>query len=439
MVSTQPTTVTDSALSTQHSSLRSSRGVFFGWWIVAGSAVVQMLQAGLMMQAYGAYVAVLRDAFGWSATQLALGYSLQPMQNGLLGPVQGWMIERWGPKRIMRIGAVLFGGGFIAFSRVQTLPQFYAAFITMAIGASLAGFMTIMTTLVQWFERRRASAMSISQTGMSVGGMLVPLVAWSLIAFGWRQTAFVSGIIVLVVMLPLTSLMRSDPESYGLLPDGASPEAAAHASDAGGDAASVGDGRVDFTLKQALHTRAFWFISFGHAMALLVVSAVMVHLILHLQEKLDFSLSKASLVVTALTLVTAIGQLTGGYLGDRFEKRIIAALAMFGHSIGLLALAWGVSLAWVTIFIFAHGTAWGMRGPLMQAMRADYFGRRNFGTIMGFSSMIIMWGMISGPLIAGVMADRFGNYQYGFTVLAALAALGSIFFFLAKKPPAPTT
>jgi MFS family permease len=58
---------------------------------------------------------------------------------------------------------------------------------------------------------------------------------------------------------------------------------------------------------------------------------------------------------------------------------------------------------------------------------------------MGFSSMIIMWGMISGPLIAGVMADRFGNYQYGFTVLAALAALGSIFFFLAKKPPAPTT
>ena len=190
-------------------------------------------------------------------------------------------------------------------------------------------------------------------------------------------------------------------------------------------------------MMEAVRTRAFWYISLGHAMALLVVSAVMVHLILHLQEELDYSLAHASLVVTALTMITAVGQLSGGYLGDRFQKRIIAALAMFGHSVGLLALAWGVSFVWILLFIFAHGTAWGMRGPLMQAMRADYFGRRNFGTIMGFSSMIIMWGMILGPLIAGVMADRFGNYKYGFTVLALLAALGSVFFFLAKPPPPP--
>jgi MFS family permease len=163
----------------------------------------------------------------------------------------------------------------------------------------------------------------------------------------------------------------------------------------------------------------------------------MVHLIVHLEEGLDLSLSQAALAVTALTLVTAIGQVAGGMLGDRFEKRIIAALAMFGHSIGLLALAWGATLPWVLLFIFAHGTAWGMRGPLMQAMRADYFGRRHFGTIMGFSSMVIMWGMISGPLIAGVMADRFGNYQYGFTLLALLAGLGSVFFIFATKPGAP--
>ena len=154
---------------------------------------------------------MLRDAFGWSATQLAFGYSLQPVQNGLLGPAQGWMIERWGPKNVMRVGALMFGGGFILFSRINSLPAFYAAFIVMAVGASLSGFMTIMTTLVQWFERRRASAMSIARTGMSVGGMLVPLVAFSLVTFGWRQTAFVSGIIVLAVMLPLSWLMRPTP------------------------------------------------------------------------------------------------------------------------------------------------------------------------------------------------------------------------------------
>jgi len=409
-------------------------GVFFGWWIVAASAGIQVLQAGLLMQAYGAYVSVLRDEFGWSKTALSIGYSLQPVQSGLLGPVQGWMIDRWGPKRVMSVGMILFGAGFMLFSQVNSLTTFYLTFIVMAIGASLSGFMSITTTLVQWFERRRATAMSISQTGMSVGGMLVPIVALSLTTFGWRETAFASGVIVLVVGLPLAQLMRTEPEQYGLLPDGAT---AGEVNAVTGVADAATSDRFDFTAKEALRTRSFWLISFGHATALLVVSAVMVHLVLHLQEGMGYSLSQATSVIAVLTLLTAIGQIAGGFLGDRFEKRIIAALAMFGHSAGLLALAWGESLLWVIVFTFSHGIAWGMRGPLMQAMRADYFGRKNFGTIMGYSSMIIMVGMVSGPLVAGLMADHFGNYRYGFTILAVLAALGSIFFIFATKPAPP--
>src|SRR5687768_8708999 len=140
-----------------------ARGVFFGWWIVAATAGIQLLQAGLMMQAYGAYVSVLRTDFGWSKTALSLGYALQP--------VQGWLVDRFGPRLVMRVGMVMFGAGFILFSQIQSLSQFYIVFALMAIGSSLGGFMTITTTLVQWFERRRATAMSISQTGMSVGGM----------------------------------------------------------------------------------------------------------------------------------------------------------------------------------------------------------------------------------------------------------------------------
>lgn len=420
-------------------------GVYYGWWIVTASAGIQLLQAGLMQQAYGAYVSVLRADLGWSATALAFGYSLQPVQNGLLGPVQGWMIDRWGPRPVMRVGMLLFGGGFLAFSQVHSLITFYIVLATMALGASLAGFMSIMTTIVQWFERRRATAMSMSQTGMSVGGMLVPIVAWSLTALGWRETAFISGLIVLCVGLPLTQVIRSDPEAYGLRPDGASPaddlpdtgtDTTAGTAEADATAAPVVE-RVNFTPRQALRTRAFWFISFGHGMALLVVSAVMVHLILHLEDERHFSLGEAAAVVSVMTLITAIGQVGGGILGDRFDKRIIAAVAMFGHSAGLLALAWGGSILWVVVFVFAHGTAWGMRGPLMQAMRADYFGRRHFGTIMGYSSLIISLGMVSGPIVAGLMADRFGNYQYGFTVLAIMAALGSIFFVFATPPTPP--
>lgn len=411
-------------------------GVFFGWWIVAASAGIQMLQAGLLMQAYGAYVSVLTDAFGWSKTALSLGYSIQPVQSGILGPLQGWMIDHWGPKRVMRAGMIMFGGGFILFSQINSLPTFYATLVLMAVGSSLSGFMSITTTIVQWFERRRATAMSVSQTGMSVGGMIVPLVAISLTTFGWRETAFVSGIIVLVVGLPLTHVMRTNPEEYGLLPDGASPDAVRPVN---GVVPVSFATSYDFTAKEALRTRAFWMISFGHATALLVVSAVMVHLVVHLEEDKGFTLSGAAIIVAVMTLVTAIGQVVGGILGDRFSKRLIAALAMSGHSVGLLVLAWGPSLFWVLVFTVLHGTAWGMRGPLMQAMRADYFGRRHFGTIMGFSSLIITWGMAGGPIIAGLMADRFGNYEYGFTLLAIIAGLGSIFFVFATKPEPPKT
>ncbi len=107
------------------------------------------------------------------------------------------------------------------------------------------------------------------------------------------------------------------------------------------------------------------------------------------------------------------------------------------HCVGILALAFAVNVAMVFAFTFLHGWAWGARGPLMQAIRADYFGTASFGKIMGVSSLIVAFGSSAGPLIAGFLADQTGNYQVGFTVLAVLAGMGSVFFLLAKKPPPP--
>jgi MFS family permease len=414
-----------------------AQGIYFGWWIVAGAGMIQLLQNGLLMQAYGTYIPLLRDEFGWSSTALAAAFSLQRVESGLLGPLQGWMLGRWGPRAVIAVGTVIFGLGFMAFSQINSLTTFYAAFIFMAIGASLSGFMSLTTTIVNWFEKRRALAISLTQVGMSAGGMMVPLVALALVQFGWRTTSFASGVIILVVGLPLSLIMRHTPEQYGYLPDGMSPEEKAH-RDAVRLAASGGiETDSDFTARQAMRTRAFWFIGFGHALAVVVVSAVMVHLVVHLTEGLGFSLGAAATIVAFMTAVTAVGQVIGGFLGDRFNKRLICIIAMFGHAFGLIVLAYGGSLFWVIVFSLSHGLAWGMRGPLMQAIRADYFGRASFAQIMGFSSMITMFGMMSGPIIAGLMADRFGNYQYGFTVLAIMAAFGSIFFIFGTKPTPP--
>jgi sugar phosphate permease len=412
-------------------------GLFYGWYIVGAAALIQVLQNGLLTQGYGTYIPILREEFGWSSAALAAAFSLQRVESGLLGPLQGWMLDRWGPQRVITVGLVIVGLGFMAFSQINSLLTFYLAFLTMAIGSSLAGFMSLATTMVNWFERRRSTAISFTEAGMSVGGMLVPLLAVSLVTFGWRTTSFASGVIILVVGLPLSRVIRHRPEDMGLLPDGDSPEVVA-ARDAALAAANGGTiTRRSFTARQALRTRAFWFIGFGHATALLVVSSVMVHLVVHLNEGMGFSLGRAALIVSFMTGVTMVGQITGGLLGDRFNKRLICVIAMFGHALGLLALAWGSSLVTVLLFAILHGTAWGMRGPLMQAIRADYFGRAAFGKIVGFSSLITMIGMVSGPIVAGVLADRFGNYQIGFTVLAVAAAMGSLFFVFATRPTLP--
>jgi MFS family permease len=110
---------------------------------------------------------------------------------------------------------------------------------------------------------------------------------------------------------------------------------------------------------------------------------------------------------------------------------------MFMHTAGLLLVAYAVALPMVIGFAVLHGIAWGLRGPLMQAIRADYFGRSSFGMIMGISSMIILIGQVGGPMIAGIMADATGNYRFGFTVLAVLTGLGAGFFIVARRPSLP--
>lgn len=413
--------------------------VFYGWWIVASAFLIQALVGTLLFQSFGLYVVKLEDDFGWSRTRLSIAFSLARTEDGLLGPLQGWLLDRFGPRAVMQVGVVIFALGFVAFSRMNSLPTFYITFLIMAVGAALAGFLSVTTALVNWFSRRRTLAVGIALIGISGGGLLQPLMAQALEAWGWRGTALASGIIVAVVGLPATLLVRHRPEPYGLLPDGDTPEqvAARQAAAEASGAEQAGPAEVSFTPRQAIATRAFWVISIAHAAALLVVSAVMVHFVAHVEEQLGYSTAEAATLITFMTIMVIGGQLLGGWAGDRFSSRLLIALCMLGHSSALFFLTFATSLWMVLVFSVLHGVAWGVRGPVILSMRAEYFGPASFGTIMGFSSLIVMLGMIIGPVLAGAMYDSTGSYETGFTILALVAGLGSLLMFLAAKPPPP--
>src|SRR5438309_1655711 len=411
---------------------RDSKRFFYGWYMVGAGASLQFLLAGLMTQSFGAYVAVLQAERGWSKTALSGAAALQQMEAAILGPLLGWLIDRFGPQGIIRFGIVVFGCGLMLLSQTDSLLAFYGAFLVIAVGASCCGLFPINVALIHWFERWRARALSSMSIGLALGGISVPAVAWSLSTYGWRITAFASGVIAIVAGLPIAMVIKRRPEDHGYSVDGLPPAAPAAAG-----AAVAPDPRRDFTAREALRTSAFWLLSLGHGFALFVVHAVSVHSITHLKEGLGYTLEQASFVYPLLTLSQIGGVCIGWLIGDRYEKRLIAACCMLMHMSGLLLLTYAVNAPMVLAFAVLHGAAWGLRGPFMQALRADYFGRSAIGMILGLSLMIVVVGQVGGPMIAGIFADITGTYRTGFTILALLAGLGSLFFVLAKKPERP--
>ena len=317
--------------------------------------------------------------------------------------------------------------GLMLLSWIDTLLGFYAAFVVVALGASCFANTVVGVAIIHWFEKRRARALSALQFGSAVGGLFVFLVAASMQAYGWRATAFVSGVIAILVGWPLARVIRNRDEDRDDPVDGV-PLAV---SGTGHAAASA---RPGFSAGEALRTSAFWLIALGHSFSLFVVTAVNVHAVTHIKEGLGYSLGLATLVFTLVTVGQFGGVMLGWAIGDRYQKRLVAAVCMLMHAAGLLMLTYATGPIVLVIAALVHGTAWGLRGPFMSAIRADYFGRHSIGMIMGLSSLILIFGQIGGPIVAGAFADWTGDYRMGFTILAALAGLGSLFFLMARPP-----
>ena len=405
------------------------KNVFYGWRIVAAGSVINALISAFLNQSFGAYVAVLTEEKGWSKTALSGAASVRPVEAAFLGPVLGWTMDRFGAQRMIRMGVILLGLGFMLLSQIDTLVGLYLAFLVIALGSSFCGNFPLNVVVIHWFEKKRARALSAGWLGSAAGGLIVPLIAWGMHVYGWRAAAFASGLIFIIASWPLAKVMRGRPEDMGETVDGLPPEPTKK-----GEPAAKPSHERGHTAKEALLGAPFWLISFGHCFALFAVIAVNVHAISHIKESLNYTISEAALYYTLVLVFQVGGIFLGWVLGDKYDKRHIAACCMFAHMAGLLLLAYATGPVMLVLFTALHGTAWGLRGPFMAAMRADYFGRKEIGMILGLSALVVVLGQVGGPMLAGVLADMFGNYRAAFTVLALMAGGGSVFFLVLKKP-----
>lgn len=398
------------------------KNLFLGWWVLFAVMVLQMLVAGLFFQSFGVYVPVLIKEFGWSATAISLSVSARQLFGSITGPAIGFAIDRYGSKAVIGTGLVLMGIAYISFSRVNSLTIFILVQLFLGFAANLSGWLPCTKLLVNWFARRRTRALAFMSIGMSVGGLLSPLIAYCIGSFGWRSVAVVSGLAVLSG-LSLLPLLRNSPEAYGLEPEGYVKPSS-----------NLADDDQEFTAREAMRTRSFWLIAMGHGLALMSVVTIITHYVTHVSTGLGYSLQTAASLFAVLTTSQIIGQLISGFFGDILSKRWLAATGMLLHSTAFLGLALAKVLPLILIASMIHGIAWGLRGPLMSALRADYFGRKDFGKIMGISDPIIIVGALVGPVLAGYSFDHFGSYSPGFLFISAMALIGGIFFAMATKP-----
>ena len=417
---------------------RRVQGIFFGWWIVLSACVLHSLNQGFLNQGFTLYFLPIQAEFAWSRALLASGYSLGHVESGILDPFQGWIADRFGPRRVVVIGIILLGAGFILLSMMQSIVAFFIAFLVLSMGSGFCGNLSFMVAIFHWFVRKRSLALGIALAGGAVGGVIVPVVAWSLTTQGWRVTALASGFVIWLIGIPLALLVRHKPEQYGYLPDG--------------DRAASSEGRLEehptaspalqskaqendsFSTREALNARSFWLIAAGQGLAILTVSAVSLHLAPHLVQQVGISLEAAGGIVAILAVFSVVGRLVGGFLADRINNRMLLAACMLSHSLGLIILIYAASMGQVILFTIFHGLAWGIRGVTQNTIRAEYFGRKSIGLIIGIANIFSTIAQVGAPIFAGWLADIRGDYHLAFTILAAFTALGSLFFVFASKP-----
>lgn len=404
--------------------------VFYGWVVVAVCFVAQMLTS-LSTQGLSTYVGPLQAEFGWSAGATAAGRSIQQADT-FLGPVNGWLVDRFGPRRLMIVGTVLYALSFVLFSQVDALWSFYAACLLMALSNSLVGLLVVSFSLNLWFRRRRTAAMGLAVTGFAVAGaVFIPALVWAQATYGWRMAALGTGVGILLVGVPIMLLMRDAPEPYGLLRDGdqpgrPGPTGAAHAR---------GGGLVEFTLRQALRTRAFWYITFGTALAMLVQSALVVHQFPHLERALDRE--TVAFVLAVMNVVNIAGRLIGGALGDRVPKHTLLGVTLVGATLGVLIVAVASSLPLLLLYGAFFGFAWGVRAAVLNSLQGDYYGRAAYGRIVGLTQTLASPASIAAPIVVGIAADAAGGYEAPFLMLTGISAVSAVLFLLAARPATP--
>ena len=402
---------------------------FYGWYLVAVGVFLLSISSLGVFRGMSPLMPVLQKNFGWTRTQISLSSLLTRVEGAALGPIEGFLIDRIGARKMVLIGFSIMAVGFVLFSFIQNLWQFYAVFILINLGNGIGGWLAVVTILNSWFRRKRTIAMAGAMSGILIAGIFVPPYTIAL-NHGFQVTVFVFGLIILAVALPCVKIIKNNPEELGLLPDGAETESDLDKST---PSKISQDQEVEFTVGQALKTRVFWILTVAHVSSTISLATLSIHLMARLQD-IGLSSTTASYIELVSSVVALPSLFVAGWLGDKVSKKYLVALFLFLQGISTIVLTVANGLPLALLFAVFYGIAFGGRIPLMTAIRGDYFGRKAFASIMGWSMLPNGILMAIAPVWAAWMFDTYGSYTVPFLSYAVINLAGALIMLGVKKP-----
>ena len=399
--------------------------VFYGWWIVLSCFIIGLYVSGTVHFSFTAFFEPLIKEFGWSYTQISFAKSLRGLEMSIFAPLLGFLVDRFGSRKLIFCGTITVGFGFILLSITQSLAMFYGPFLLLSFGAGGCTSIVLITSVANWFDKNLGKAFGVVACGFGAGGLLVPLVVQLIDLYHWRTTLIIFGLGMWILGIPLSFVIRDKPEQYGYIPDRESqhdPTPHFKNKDKGSE--------VGF--KEALKQKAFLYLNIVELMRHMIISAVILHVMPYLSS-VSIPRSIAGMVAAALPLISIVGRFGFGWFGDVFDKRYLLAVTYCLTGVGLLAFCY-VQQGWfILIFILAFSLGWGGSMVLTRTIVREYFGRDSFGRMLGITMGSGSIGGIIGPTLAGWVFDTLRSYHFIWLVFCGFSGL-SVWLILRIKP-----
>ena len=416
--------------------LEQRKKVFYGWWIAIAGGIQDALKGGTFNEGFLFYFLPITRDLEISRAAASLPFSLAKLEGAFEGPIVGYLIDRFGPRSMVVAGGFLSGLGFVLLSFTHSYIVFLLVFVFILSVGFKAGYNHAMVASINtWFSRRRGLAMSVVATGSAVGGLVItPVIAFIVFTLGWRSAALISGLAIWLIVIPLALVVKRSPESMGLLPDGETPRR--NLATARGRRVTQPASGLDYTVRQAARTPAFWLYAMAHSFRKVAHGGISVHLVPVLVWK-GIEEENTTIFIVFMMVTIMVMRLFLGWMGDLWSRQKVAGLGVFLGIVGMAVLFFSSGRWWeLALFVFLFGTADSINATA-NAMVGDLFGRRSFATLRGWMGLISSFLPIAAPVFTGRIFDQTGSYDLAIAVFSGAYVVSAVFYWTVPKPKPP--